>query len=104
GTIDLRRSIPVGAFEIRLSATTLDPGGSLTVTATAAEPLRAAPSVTLTQAGLAPVKKTATAAGTGRWTATFAIASGGPGTATIAVAGRDTAGGVEVSRTSVTVR
>ncbi len=73
------------------------------MTATAAEPLRAAPSITLTQAGLPAVKKTATAAGTGRWTATFTVAGGGAGAATITVAGRDTAGGVEVGRATVTV-
>lgn len=103
GTIDLRRAIPVGAFEIRTSATAVGAGETLTVTAIAAEPLRSAPSITLTQAGLAPVKMTATAAGTARWSATFTIAASGAGVATIAVAARDTAGGVEVSRTSVTV-
>ncbi len=103
GTIELRRTIAVGAFEIRLSARTLTAGSTLVVTAFAAEPLKSAPTITLTQAGLAPVKKTATSGGSGKWTASFTIAEGGPGTATIAVSGRDTAGGVEVSRTTVTV-
>jgi hypothetical protein len=103
GTIDLRRIVPVGAFEVRLSAATLVAGETLVVTATAAEPLRSAPSITLTQAGLPPVKRTATSAGTGRWTASFTIASGGAGPATVTVAARDTAGGIEVSRTAVTV-
>jgi spore germination protein YaaH/flagellar hook assembly protein FlgD len=103
GTIELRRTVPLGAFEIRLSAPTLAPGEALTVTATAAEPLRAAPSITLTQAGLPAVKKIAAAAGAGRWTATFTVAAGGAGTATITVAGRDAAGRVEVGRATVTV-
>ena len=103
GTIELRRPVPVGAFEIRLSSTAVVAAGSLVVTAIAAEPLRSTPSITFRQAGLAPVKKTATAAGSGRWTATFTVAAGGAGTATVVVAARDTAGGVEVSRSAVTV-
>jgi hypothetical protein len=93
----------VGAFEIRLSSRTLAPGATLTVTAVASESLRSAPTITLTQAGLPPVKRTGVPAGTGKWRATFTIASGGAGTATVTVSGRDTAGGVEVSRTTVTV-
>jgi spore germination protein YaaH/flagellar hook assembly protein FlgD len=101
GTSEVRRPVAVGAFEIRLSATTVASGDRLVVTAIAAEPLKAAPTFTLAQAGLTPVKVTGTAAGSGRWTATFTIRSGGAGTARVTVAARDTAGGLEAGRTAL---
>jgi hypothetical protein len=66
------------------------------------EPLRSAPTVTLTQAGLAPVKVKATRTGPGTYTATLTVAAG-PGPATIVIAARDTGGGTNATRLAVTV-
>lgn len=104
GTMELRRAVVVGAFQIRLSASTVAEGDRLVVTAMAAEPLKAAPSFTLTQSGLPAVKVAGTAAGSRRWTATFTIRPGGRGPAVVSVAARDTAGGLELSRASVEVQ
>ena len=104
GTTEMRRSVFVGAFQVHASAPTVTAGDRLVVTAVASEPLRSTPSFTFGQAGLAAVKIPGTAAGPGRWTATFPVRPGGTGPAVVTVAGRDTAGGLEVGRTSVEVQ
>jgi hypothetical protein len=104
GASVLTRSIVVDAFSARLSATTLRAGQTLTVTMTSTEPLRAAPIVSFTQPGRAAVKRTATSLSSGRYRVTFTVASGAAGIATIRIAGRDTAGGLNVTTRSVTIR
>ena len=103
GTLELRRAVVADAFDVRLSAATVRAGDSLTVTVVAAEPLRSAPGITLTQPGLAPAKGTVTSAGSGKWRATFTIGAGGTGQAVISVLGRDSGGGIERSRAMVSV-
>jgi hypothetical protein len=103
GTVELRRAVVADAFDIRLSAAMVRVGETLTVTVVAAEPLRSAPGVTLSQPGLAPVKGVVTAAGTGKWRTTFAIGAGGAGEAVISVVGRDTGGGIERGRATLAV-
>jgi hypothetical protein len=103
GASELRRTVIVDAFLVTLS--TRDPAAGDTVTATirSEEPLRSAPTITFTQAGLAPVKVKATKTGPGTYAATLSVAAG-PGPATIVVAARDTGGGTNVTRLAVTVR
>lgn len=103
GTSELRRPIVVDAFLVTTSASALTAGETLTLTIRPVEPLRAAPTVTFSQAGLGPVKVTATKGRPGTYTATFAVGTG-PGPASIVVAARDSAGGTNVTRLAVTVR
>jgi hypothetical protein len=98
------RSVVVDAFRTVLSATSVRAGQTLTVTVTSTEALRSAPTITFTQPGRAAVARTAVSLGSGRYRATFTVASGAAGTATIRISGRDTAGGVNTSSRSVTIR
>jgi len=102
GTSELRRPIVVDAFLVTTSPSAPAPGGTLTLAIRSVEPLRAAPTVTFSQAGLAPVRIRATKTGRDTYTATFTVAVG-PGPAAIVVAGRDSAGGTNVTRLTVTV-
>ena len=104
GTSVVSRAILVDAFAVALSATAVRAGQTLTVTVTTTEALRAAPVVTFTQPGRTAVARTATALGAGRYRVTFTIATGSAGTATIRITGRDTAGGLNTSVRSVTIR
>jgi flagellar hook assembly protein FlgD len=103
GTSELRRTVIVGAFLVALSTNDPAAGDALTVTIRSVEPLRSGPTVTFTQAGLAPVKAKATKTGPGTYAATLAVAAG-PGPATIVIAARDAGGGTNVTRLAVTVR
>ncbi|MEO5940883.1 MAG: FlgD immunoglobulin-like domain containing protein, partial [Candidatus Limnocylindrales bacterium] len=104
GTSLIVRPIVADAFRTVLSATTLRPGQTLTVTLTTTEGLRAAPSVTFTQPGRSAVTRTATSLGSGRYRVSFVIASGSSGPATLRMSGRDSAGGLNTSSGSVTIR
>jgi len=104
GASVLTRPVVVDAFSARLSATSVRAGQTLAVALTTTEPLRAAPIVTFTQPGRAAVKRTATSLGSGRYRVTFTVGSGTAGIATIRIAGRDTAGGLNVTTRSVTIR
>lgn len=104
GVSVLARSVTVDAFSTTLSATSLRAGQKLTVTLTTTEPLRAAPVVSFTQPGRTVAKRTAVSIGSGRYRVTFTIASGAAGIATIGIAGRDTAGGLNVTTRTVTIR
>ncbi|HET7703997.1 MAG TPA: glycosyl hydrolase family 18 protein [Candidatus Limnocylindrales bacterium] len=104
GTTAIGRTVLVDAFAVSRSAATLSAGQTLTLTLVTTEPLRAAPGVTLSQPGRAAVTRTATSLGSGRYRVTFTIASGPAGTAAIRIAARDTANGLNVSTTSVTIR
>jgi spore germination protein YaaH/flagellar hook assembly protein FlgD len=104
GTSVLTRAVVVDAFKATLSASSLRAGQTLTITVTSVEPLRAAPVMTFTQPGRTAVKRTAVSLGSGRYRVSFTVASGAAGIATIRIAGRDTAGGLNVSTRSVTIR
>jgi spore germination protein YaaH/flagellar hook assembly protein FlgD len=104
GTSTLRRWIVVDAFRTTFSATTLTAGQTLTITLTTTEPLKAGPTVSLTQSGLSAVTRTATALSSGVYRVSFKIAAGGKGTATIRLTGRDTAGGLNTSIRTITIR
>lgn len=102
GTTELRRTLILDAFVVILSATEPAAGDTLTVTIRSVEPLRAAPSVTFTQAGLAPVRVRAAPGPKGVYEARLTVAAAG--SATIVVAGRDAGGATNVTRLAVTVR
>ena len=104
GTSGLSRTILVDAFRAVLSAASVQAGQTLTVTITTTEALRAAPIVTLIQPGRAAVTRTAISLGSGRYRVSFVVAAGAAGAATIRIAGRDTAGGLNTSTRSVTIR
>ncbi len=103
GTVELRRAVVVDAFAVTPSDPTPAAGDVLTLTIVASEPLRAAPTVTFTQVGLAPQKATAVAVKSGRYRVTFTVGDGA-GPAVIVVSGRDTGGGLERSVATVTVQ
>ncbi|HEY6057677.1 MAG TPA: glycosyl hydrolase family 18 protein [Candidatus Limnocylindrales bacterium] len=104
GTTELRLPIAVAAFTIVPSATTLAAGDVLRLDIRSAEPLRSPPSVTFTQAGLAPTRAIARPVGSARYTVSFTVAGGAAGDATIVVAGRDVGGGTNRATRGVTVR
>jgi spore germination protein YaaH/flagellar hook assembly protein FlgD len=99
----LERRVAVLPFTIQTSAAQVTAGDSFIVLAGSVEPLSSAPSITLTQAGLAAQTVTSTRQADGRWKATFVIAPDGLGVATISVVGTDTAGGTNTGTHEVTV-
>ena len=103
GSIVQGRTILADLFNTSLSATTVRAGQTLTATFTSVEALKYAPSVTFSQPGRNPVRKTATSLGAGRYRVSFVMATGRAGRATIVIAGRDTAGGLNVSARAVTM-
>ena len=104
GTTGLAGSVLVDAFDVRLSATTVRAGQTLTVTFRTIEALKALPSVTFSQPGRAGVRKVAVSLGSGRYRVSFVVASGAAGPGTIAIAGRDTGGGVNASTRPLTIQ
>jgi hypothetical protein len=95
--------VTVDAFVVTLSADDPAAGDALTLTIRSVESLRAAPTVTLNQTGLAPVKVKATQTGPGTYTATLTVAAG-PGPATLVIAARDTGGGTNVTRLAAAIQ
>ena len=104
GTTIVTQKVLADAFRVVLSATTRSAGQKLTVTVAPVEPLRAAPRISLTQAGATAASKTATLLSSGEYRATFTIASGAKGTAKISVVGTDTSGGTNRSFAEVVVQ
>jgi hypothetical protein len=104
GTTTVNQKVLADAFRTVLSASTRTAGQKLTVTVAPVEPLRAAPRISLTQAGASAVSKTATLLSSGEYRATFTIASGAPGIAKISVVGTDTRGGTNRSFAEVVVQ
>ncbi len=104
GTTTISRDVRVDAFAIGRSASSVAGGQTFTLNLTTIEALRTAPSVTFTQPGRVAVTKTATSLGGGKFRVSFAVATGPAGTAAIRIAAWDSAGGANVSRTSVTIR
>jgi flagellar hook assembly protein FlgD len=103
GTTTLTRAVLVDAFDVRLSATTVRAGQTLTVTIRTVEPLKAAPTVTFVQPGRTAVKKATTSLGAGRYRVSFTVASGAAGAATVTIAGRDTGGGLNTTTRRLTI-
>jgi hypothetical protein len=104
GTTVRTERVLVDAFRTTLSATTRTAGQKLTVTVLSVEPLRAAPRISLRQAGASAVMKTATRTSSGEYRATFTIAAGAPGSARITIRGTDTSGGTNRSSAEIVVR
>ena len=104
GTTQISRPIIADAFDVSLSASTVRAGQTLTVTVTTTEPLRAAPTISFAQPGRAAVARTAIPLGGGRFRVSFTVAAGPAGPATIRIAGRDSAGGPNLTVRAVTVR
>jgi spore germination protein YaaH/flagellar hook assembly protein FlgD len=104
GTTVRTERVLVDAFRTTLSATTRTAGQKLTVTVLSVEPLRAAPRISLRQAGASAVTKTATRTSSGEYRATFTIAAGAPGSARITIRGTDTSGGTNRSSAEIVVR
>ena len=104
GTTTLRRAILVDAFIVRLSATTLAVGQTLTVAFQSVEPLSTRPVVTFSQPGVKPITRTATLLSTNRYTVSFTVDAGTPGIASIRVLARDARGGINGSLRSVTIQ
>ncbi len=104
GTTTLRRAILVDAFIVRLSATTLTSGETLTIAFQSVEPLSTRPTVTFSQPGVAPVSRTASLVSTNRYAVSFTVAAGTPGAATIRILARDSAGRVNSSLRTVTIQ
>jgi flagellar hook assembly protein FlgD len=96
GTQTATQTMPVDAAAFRLASSTAGParGHSFTLTATSAEPLGAAPVVTVRQPGVAPWTVTMTRVSSNRWTATIRPKAGGTaGDMTLTVRGKDSNGG-----------
>ena len=96
GTQTATQTVVVDAMAFRLATSTADPGRgrSFTLTATSAEPLAAAPMVTVRQPGLAAWTVTMTRVSETRWTASIRPKAGGAaGDLTLSVRGRDANGG-----------
>jgi spore germination protein YaaH len=103
GTTVLRRAIVADAFTATLSSPAPVAGSRLDVTFRSVEPLAAAPTATLRQAGLAAVPMTVVRLADGSWRATVTVVAGAPGPAVVTLAGRDTAGGRNRTTLAVTV-
>jgi spore germination protein YaaH/flagellar hook assembly protein FlgD len=103
GTTVTTRLVLVDAWSVRLSSATPSAGQTLTVDLWSAEPLAAAPKVTLRQAGMPAVLKTTTSVGNGRYRVSFSVAAA-PGPATLSLYGRDRNGRVNSQVVSLTVQ
>jgi hypothetical protein len=104
GIVTLRRAVLVDAFSTTLSATVLKAGQTLTISFRSTEPLKGRPSVTFDQTGLRPVTRAATLVAPGRYRVVFKVAPSGDGAAIVRISARDTAGGLNTTTRSVTVR
>lgn len=104
GTAVINRSVVVDAFVVRLSATSAAAGQTVTLTLTTVESLKASPTVSFTQPGRTAVTRTATALGSGRYRVSFTVATGAAGTGLFRIAGRDTAGGLNGTSRTLTIR
>ena len=87
-----------------MSATSAAAGQTVTLTLTTVESLKASPTVSFTQPGRTAVTRTATARGSGRYRVSFTVATGAAGTGLFRIAGRDTAGGLNGTSRTLTIR
>ena len=104
GTTTLSRLVLADAFSVIASPVSPAGGQTVSLALRSAEPLSGSVSVRLTQAGRAPVTRTATAIGGGRYVVAFPLAVGAPGTAAIWIVAHDAAGRVVGQAASLTVR
>jgi hypothetical protein len=103
-TTAILKTVVPDAFSVSISPTSPTAGETFKVSFRSAEPLAAAPRVTLKQNGATAVVKTATSLGSLRYEVSFPIVAGATGTATLTFSGRDVGGGTNTSRRSFTVR
>ncbi|MFH1475428.1 MAG: glycosyl hydrolase family 18 protein [Chloroflexota bacterium] len=103
GTTVLRRTVVADAFTTSLSSAAPRAGSRLSVTFRSVEPLAATPTASLRQAGRSAVRMTVVRLADGFWRATATVAAGAPGPAAVTLVGRDTAGGRNITRLTVTV-
>ena len=90
--------VAVNAFRVSLSDSTPARGQLITVTVVTTEPLRAAPRLTITQPGRAPVSVTTARLSASTYRATVRLSrAGGTGALALKVAGHDVAGGYNSS-------
>ncbi len=88
----LARDVWAAAFAVKLSAATVKPGQTLTITFSTVERLAARPSVAFTQPGRGAVTVAATKLSDGRYRASFKVASGSAGPATLKISAKDIGG------------
>ena len=104
-SITSRTVLTVAAFKVTVSPATASRGHNVTVTAVSAEPLRAAPRLTISQPGVAArsLAMVKVAANTYRIT-TRLSSHGSAGVLALKVSATDTGGGVNVATTTATLR
>jgi flagellar hook assembly protein FlgD len=104
-TDTVRTRVVVGAFALASNVATARRGGSFTITAVSAEPLRTAPKLAYTRPGLKPQTYSMSKVGTNTYRLTvYTSNTGKAGTMTITVTGLDTKGGTNVSTMSLPIR
>lgn len=93
-TVAQRTKVTLQAFRLTLSDATPKRGQQLTATIVSTEPLKANPTLVITQPGRSAVTVSTTRTSTYGYKVTFRLSSGGTaGTLTLRVNGRDTGGG-----------
>ncbi len=103
GTSTLTRSILADAFSLAPSASTVAGGKRLSVRIVSSEPLRGAPSASLSLAGRSPLAMAVVRNADGTWTASAIVPRGAPGPATVTVSATDTGGHQNASVLGITV-
>jgi flagellar hook assembly protein FlgD len=103
-SVTSRTALTVAAFDITVNPAAPRRGQSITVTATSAEALAAAPTLTISQPGVKA--RTVTMVKSGAvWRITTKLNAGGStGTLTLKVTGRDTGGGTNTATTTLTLK
>ncbi|MBM4407903.1 MAG: hypothetical protein FJ038_04720 [Chloroflexi bacterium] len=101
----VRTRLTASAFALTPSVSTVVRGGSVTITAISAEPLKASPKLTYTRPGLAAQTVTMSKIKTGTYRLTIRLSNnGGAGTMAFKVTGIDTRGGTNASTLSLPLR
>ena len=104
-SITSRTVLTVAAFKITVSPTTSSRGQNVTVTAVTAEPLRAAPRLTISQPGLAARSVAMVKVATNTYRVTTRLSTGGSaGTLALKVSGTDAGGGINLATAAATLR
>ena len=103
GTQELSGSVWATAFTATPSATTVRPGGRLTIRFATVEALSSQPAVTWTQPRRAAVTVKASRLADGSFTATFNVARGKAGAGTVRISAKDSGGQVNVLVLSIRV-
>jgi len=107
GTVSItsRTVLTVAAFRITVSPTTASRGQNVTVTAVTAEPLRAAPRLTISQPGVSARSVALVKVATNTYRITTRLSTGGSaGTLALKVSGTDAGGGINVATATATLR